>query len=98
MSNCRYDLIADLEFILTSQHDSSVVVRNCCTYVSRFLNYLAQRDIPIADVIEAHMAQYLRHAIALFQKHRGRLPSTRWGEVPRSEIHALLRLARLDTL
>jgi hypothetical protein len=73
-------------------------MRNYCTYVSGFLNYLALWDIPIADVIEAHVAQCLRRAIALFQKHRGRLPSARWGEIPRSGIHALLRLAWLDML
>ncbi|MGH1482337.1 MAG: hypothetical protein ACRBM6_27010 [Geminicoccales bacterium] len=50
------------------------------------------------DLIEVHLAQYLRHAIVLFHKHRGRIPSARRGEVPRSGIHALLRLARLETL
>ena len=98
MSNCRHELIADLESVLTSQQYSPVVVRNYCTYASGFLNYLAQRDIPIADMIEAHVAQHLRHTIVLFQKHRGRLPSARWHELPRSGIHALLRLAWLDTL
>ena len=67
MPNCRHDLIADPESVLTSQRDSPVVVKNDCTYVSGFLNYLAPWDIPIADMIEAHAAQHLRHAIVLFQ-------------------------------
>ncbi|MEX1386756.1 integrase, partial [Hydrogenibacillus schlegelii] len=38
--------------------------------------------------------QYLRHAIRCFGKHRGRPPGSRWHAIPRSGIHALLRLAQ----
>ncbi|MFD1985527.1 site-specific integrase [Mesorhizobium newzealandense] len=68
------------------------MARNYCTYASGFLDYLGQRGISITDVIDLQVEQYLRHAIVLFEKQRGRRPSARWHEVPRSGIHALLRL------
>jgi site-specific recombinase XerD len=89
-----HELIAALNSSLLSQRYSPVVARNYCTYAFGFLDYLGQRDILIADVIEVQVEQYLRHAIARFEKERGRRPSARWHEVPRSGIHALLRLAR----
>jgi site-specific recombinase XerD len=93
MSDTRHDLIATLASSLISQRYSPVVVRNYCSYASGFLDYLGQRGILIADVIDVQVEQYLRHAIVLFKKQRGRCPSARWHEVPRSGIHALLRLA-----
>ncbi|TIP83461.1 MAG: integrase [Mesorhizobium sp.] len=93
MSNSRHELIAALKSSLIGQRYSPVVVGNYCAYASEFLDYLVQRSIAVADVIDAHVEQYLRHAIVMFRKQRGRLPSARWHEVPRSGIHALLRLA-----
>ena len=93
MSDNRHELIAALKSALISERYSSVVVRNYCAYASAFLDYLGQRGIPIADVVDGQIEQYLRHAIVQFQKQRGRRPSGRWHEVPRSGIHALLRLA-----
>lgn len=93
MSANRHELIAALKSALISQRYSPVVVRNYCTYASGFLDYLGQRGISITDVIDVQVEQYLRHAIVLFQKQRGRRPSARWHEVPRSGIHALLRLS-----
>ena len=92
MSDNRYELIAALHSSLISQRYSPVVARNYCTYASGFLDYLGQRSIPVADVIDVQVEQYLRHAIVLFERQRGRRPSARWHEVPRSGIHALLRL------
>ena len=92
MSDNRYELIAALNSSLIGQRYSPVVARNYCTYASGFLDYLGQRDIPVADVSEAQVEQYLRHATVVFEKRRGRCPSARWHEVPRSGIHALLRL------
>lgn len=92
MSDNCYELIAALNSSLISQRYSPVVARNYCTYASGFLDYLGQRGIPVADVIDVQVEQYLRHAIVLFEKKRGRRPSARWHEVPRSGIHALLRL------
>ena len=43
---------------------------------------------------EAQVAQYLRHAVGLFRKRRGRPPGPDWHSIPRSGIHALLRLAQ----
>jgi integrase/recombinase XerD len=40
------------------------------------------------------VAQYLRHAIALFRKRHGRPPGPYRHSIPRSGIHALLRLAQ----
>ncbi|MDX8470428.1 hypothetical protein RFM26_32755 [Mesorhizobium sp. VK23B] len=44
-------------------------------------------------MIDVQVEQYLQHAIVLFEKRRGRRPSARWHQVPRSGIRALLRLA-----
>ena len=63
MSNTDRELIAELEAVLTSQRYSPVVVGNYCAYARGFLDYLAQRSIPITEVTEAQVAQYLRHAI-----------------------------------
>lgn len=93
MPDSRHELIAALNSSLLSQRYSPVVARNYCTYASGFLDYLGQRGILIADVIDVQVEQYLQHAILLFEKERGRRPSARWHEVPRSGIHALLRLA-----
>jgi site-specific recombinase XerD len=93
MPDIRHELIAALNSSLVSQRYSPVVVRNYCTYASGFLDYLGQRGILVADVIDVQVEQYLRHAIVMFEKQRGRRPSARWHEVPRSGIHALLRLA-----
>lgn len=94
MSNTDRELIAELEVVLTSQQYSPVVVGNYCAYARWFLDHLAQRNILVADVSEAQLAQYLRHAIALFRKRRGRPPGPYWHSIPRSGIHALLRLAQ----
>ena len=96
MPDNRHELIATLNSSLISQRYSPVVVKNYCTYASGFLDYLGQRGIPVVDVIDVQVEQYLRHAIVMFERERGRCPSARWHEVPRSGIHALLRLAHGD--
>lgn len=93
MSENRHELIAALKSALIHQRYSPVVVRNYCTYASGFLDYLGQRGLPVANVIDGQVEQYLRHAAVMFEKQRGRRPGARWHEVPRSGIHALLRLA-----
>lgn len=50
--------------------------------------------MPIATVTPAQVAQYLRHARVEFRKRHGRQPARDWHSIPRSGIHALLRLAR----
>lgn len=94
MSNTDRDLIAELAAELTRQSYSPVVVRNYCAYAREFLAYLAERDIPVTAVTTALVAQYLRHARRTFRKRRRRPPARDWHSIPRSGIHALLRLAR----
>ena len=94
MPNSDLELIADLKTALVSQRYNSVVVGNYCAYANGFLAYLARRDISVADVTEAQVEQYLRHAIQRFRKRHGRSPAPRWHAIPRSGILALLRLAQ----
>jgi site-specific recombinase XerD len=94
MSKPDHELITELKAVLTSQHYSPVVIRKYCAYAREFLDCLARREILVADVTEAQVERYLCHAIALFRKRRGRRPGARWHEIPRSGIHALLRLVQ----
>lgn len=94
MSKSERELIVELEAVLIGRRYSPVVTRNYCSYAREFLGYLMHRGIPVADVTEAEVAEYLRHAAAQFRKRRGRWPSKRWHEVPQSAIHALLRLGQ----
>lgn len=94
MSNTDRELIAELKIVLTSQRYSRVVVGNYCAYAREFLDYLARRNIPVADVTEEQVAQYLRHAIRCFRKRHGRPPGPCWHSIPRSGISALLRLVQ----
>ena len=87
-------VVTELEAVLTSQEYSPVVVRNYCAYARGFLDHLAHRNIPVADVTEAQVEQYLREAVALFQRRHGRLPGPRWHQIPCAGIHALLRLVQ----
>lgn len=94
MSNTNDQFIAELKKVLTNQTYSPVVIENYCTYAGWFLEYLARRDISIAEVTEAEVDKYLRHAMAIFRKRHDRLPGARWHAIPRSGIHALLRLSQ----
>lgn len=94
MSKSHSELIADLRIVLTRQRYSPVVVGNYCAYARGFLDDLARQNILVADVSEAQEARYLRYAVALFRKRRGRPPGPCWHSIPRSGIHALLRLAQ----
>ena len=94
MSNADCELIAELRIVLTSQRYSPVVVGTYCTYARGFLDYLAEHSISITDVAEAQVAQYLHHAITMFRKRHGRSPGPYWHSIPRSGIHAMLRLAQ----
>lgn len=94
MLNADYEPISKLRILLTEQRYSPVVIGNYCAYARGFLDYLAQRDLPIMDVSEDLVAQYLQYAIAMFRERRGRSPGKNWHSIPRSGIHALLRLAQ----
>jgi site-specific recombinase XerD len=94
MSSINDQLISELRIVLTSQRYSPVVIGNYCAYARGFLDYLALRDVAVANVTEAQVERYLRHAIRTFRKRHGRPPASRWHAIPRSGIHALLRLAQ----
>jgi integrase/recombinase XerD len=55
MSDNHHELIAALNSSLIGQRYNPVVARNYSTYASGFLNYLEQRGIPIADVIDVQV-------------------------------------------
>lgn len=94
MSSTNDQLISELRIVLTSQRYSPVVVGNYCAYARGFLDYLALRNAAVANVTEAQVEKYLRHAIRSFRKRHGRSPGASWHAIPRSGIHALLRLAQ----
>jgi site-specific recombinase XerD len=94
MPNTDCELIAELKIVLIGQRYSQVVAGNYCAYARGFLDYLARRRIPITEVTAAQVAHYLHYAIALFRKRHGRPPGSYWHSIPRSGIHALLRLAQ----
>ena len=94
MPNTDCELIAELKAALITQRYSPVVAGNYCAYARGFLDYLARRSIPIAEVTEAQVGYYLHHAITMFRKRHGRPPGPCWHSIPRSGIHALLRLAQ----
>lgn len=94
MLNVDYELIAELRIVLSKQRYSPVVIGNYCAYARGFVEYLAQQNIEIAEVTEPQVAQYLQYAIAMFHKRHGRAPARNWHSIPRSGIHALLRLAQ----
>jgi integrase/recombinase XerD len=94
MSNTDCELITELKVVLTRQQYSPVVVGNYCAYARGFLDHLALRNIPISDVSAEQVGHYLREAIAHFRKRYGRQPGAHWHSIPRSGIHALLRLAQ----
>lgn len=94
MLNADYDLIAELRIVLIKQRYSPVVIWNYCAYAREFVEYLAQQNLEIAEVTEAQVAQYLQYALAMFHKRHGRAPGRLWHSIPRSGIHALLRLAQ----
>ena len=91
-TNTNRNLIAELAAELTRQSYSPVVVRNYCAYARDFLVYFAQHEIPLTTVTPPQVAQYLRHATVAFRKRRGRPPASHWHSIPRSGIHAVLRL------
>jgi site-specific recombinase XerD len=94
MTDTDCELIVKLAEALAHQKYSPVVVGNYCCYARAFLDYLARRDMPVTKVTPSQIEQYLRHAIQSFRKRHGRPPGPHWHSIPRSGIHALLRLAQ----
>lgn len=94
MKNADEDLIARLAEELAQQKYSPVAAGNYCSYARGFLEYLARQNLDVAAVKPSQVEQYLRHAIRSFRQRHGRPPAPRWHAIPRSGIHALLRLAQ----
>ena len=94
MTDTDCELIAKLGKVLAHQKYSPVVVGNYCCYARAFLDYLVRRDMPVTTVTPPQVEQYLRHTIWSFRNRHGRPPGPHWHSIPRSGIHALLRLAQ----
>jgi len=88
------ELIAELSNSLTEQNYNPVVVANHRLYARRFLDYLAERDMPVARVTPAQVDEYFRDAVRYFHDRYGRPPSSRWHRLPHTAIGRLLRLAQ----
>lgn len=59
MSKSERELIVELEAVLIGRRYSPVVIRNYCSYAREFLDYLIQQGIPVGDVAETEVAEYL---------------------------------------
>ena len=94
MPKSHGELIAELSKSLTEQNYNPVVVQNHRLYARTFLDYLSERDMPVATVTPSQVEQYFCHAIQCFRERYGRSPSPRWHGLPHTAICKLLRLAR----
>jgi integrase/recombinase XerD len=88
------ELIEELVKSLTDENYNPVVVTNHRLYARRFLDYLAQRDMPVAMVTPTQVDQYFRDAVRCFHDRYGRPPNSRWHKLPHTAIGRLLRLAQ----
>lgn len=86
-------LVAELKDALTRQRYSRVVIRNYCRNADYFLAYLAARKIALEAVTPTDVENYLCHAVRQFRARHDRAPACYWISIPRSGIHALLKLA-----
>ena len=86
-------LLAELKDVLTRQRYNRVAIHNYCRNADYFLAYLAARKVALEAVTPADVTNYLRFAVRQFRKRHGRAPARYWIGIPRSGIHALLKLA-----
>jgi len=86
-------LVAELKDALMRQRYNRVAVHNYCRNADYFLAYLTARAIALEEVTPADVTAYLRFAVRQFRKRHGRAPARYWIGIPRSGIHALLKLA-----
>src|ERR1039457_2783640 len=84
--------ISRLKANLTQQRYSPVVVQNYCSYAADFLCHLDRQGIALESVTPTDISDYLRLTVRQFRKRYGRSSAPRWTSIPRSGIHALLRL------
>lgn len=85
-------LIAQLREALTQRRYNPVAVHNYCRNASCFLCYMAERKIAVEAATPGDVSNYLRIAVRRFRKRHGHSPAPSWTSIPRSGIHALLRL------
>jgi integrase/recombinase XerD len=93
MSQHSGELIAQLRASLAQQRYSAMVIHNYCVNARSFLRHLAEQRIALEVVTPQHVADYLRDATARFRERHGRDPARYWRSIPRSGIHAMLKLA-----
>ena len=93
MSHGYSTLVAQLKDALTRQRYNRVAVHNYCRNAGYFLAYLEVRKIALEAVAPADVTAYLRFAVRQFHKRHGRAPARYWIGIPRSGIHALLKLS-----
>src|SRR5260370_28521399 len=93
MSHGYGTLVAELKDALTRQRYNRVAVHNYCRNAGYFLAYLEARKIALEAVTPTEVTQYLRFTVRQFRKRHGRAPARYWIGIPRSGIHALLKLA-----
>jgi integrase/recombinase XerD len=86
-------LVSELKDALTRLRYNRVAVHNYCRNADHFLAYLTVREIALEAVTPADVTAYLRFAVRQFRKRHGRAPARYWIGIPRSGIHALLKLA-----
>lgn len=86
-------LVSELRDALTRLRYNRVAVHNYCRNADHFLAYLTVREIALEAVTPADVTAYLRFAVRQFRKRHGRAPARYWIGIPRSGIHALLKLA-----
>jgi len=87
-------LIAQLRESLTQQRYNAAVVQNYCRNADYFLQYLVQQKIAVETATQAEVSDYLRGAVRRFRQRHSYAPAAQWKSIPRSGIHALLRLVQ----
>lgn len=92
MSHDENTLIARLRENLIQQRYNPVVVHNYCRNADYFLHHLAERKIAVEAATPKEVSNYLRYAVQRFKERHGHPPAPFWTSMPRSGIHALLRL------
>lgn len=93
MSHEHRALVVQLREALTQQRYNSAVVHNYCRNADYFLSYLKERKIALEAVTPITVSNYLSLAVQRFRERHGRAPAHAWASIPRSGIHALLKLA-----
>jgi integrase/recombinase XerD len=94
MSHDHSALIAQLGESLTKHRYDSMVVHNYCRNAESFLHYLERRKIAVEAATPAEVSNYLRCAVRWFRQRHGYSCAPQWHSIPRSGIHALLRLVQ----